>query len=126
MKSKKRTCKHCGSEYEVKSLTLKEAGRRLFRWTKADWIWLVIFLLIVLSAFAYQRDMEICKEIAVDTCAYCQERREACGLTSDLTGYKCEKIDTEEYEYGCNSYKNPDVVLRTNGDINWSNIQYNE
>ena len=105
----KKNCKYCGSEY-LEETGFKTKLKKLFSWNRGDWMWLVIFILIVLSAFAYQRDMKVCKDIAQDTCGYCKARIGICGLA------------TQEYycEGGVMKQKNETGDIYSTPYVNWS------
>jgi hypothetical protein len=51
--------------------TKEKNWKRLFKWERGDWLWLVIFILILFSAYSYQRDTALCREIVKEPCNYC-------------------------------------------------------
>lgn len=65
---------------EISNTNKNKAGnvKKLFKWEgKKELLWIGFVLLILFCAWAYKRDTELCKAVALEPCYYCAMQTQA-------------------------------------------------
>ena len=64
-----RTCRKCGSQYELPPLKKRVVGLFKFRWS--DLWWIAFLLLLLYSVQAYKSDIDKCRAVIENPCLHC-------------------------------------------------------
>jgi len=78
----------------------KEKIKNLFHWggwKKEIW-WILILLLIIFSAWAYHRDISLCREVLKEPCTYCNFELLSKNITEESDPYLINLTKKEDGE----------------------------
>ena len=109
-------CKYCGNEYIPQKKGLHN-WRNLLKFDSQDFIFLVIFLLIIFSAYAYQRDTKICREFVANQSEVIKQ------LETNIQNYYMNESSYEELKLNISKYtENKGTLLYFFVNILFSNL----
>ena len=68
---RKKICKYCGNEYFIEVGPTKKNLKKLLKFDKEDWKYLLFFILLALLVLSYMNDIKACREIVENPSQIC-------------------------------------------------------